>query len=445
MSRIKNTDTLMPLGMMIGQVDLVSGDPSPISGGSELLPNLLIVGESLDYSVTLTNTGTLDLTNVVVTDAEGSQLTTIADFAAGETQTVAAQYQVKQADIDTGAVVISAKATDNQGDKVLASQNVPVLQLPSLTITETFDTTPYDIRNGGKIDHALQVVNYVVSIVNTGNETLTGLKTDDGQTLDHLDVGQTWTYSAKYQVTQSDMDQSDTKGQVKSVTVSNDQGNHASTTVTTPIVQDPEASIIMISADRTSVSHAGEVIKFTFIEANTGNVTINATAIDKLDGVWTTLSTDTLVPGQAKFLTYTYTVTQADIDKGVPISTLAEVKAPGVTFGDNSWKYTQVAIDRHATVSANTISTVLGNPQPSFVASGNSAPTSDPWAGVNAMVAQVRADMQDAAARIQAATDYVNSLPALPIIQPQTSSAPVGGMMTDFQSIQAQLQALAPH
>ena len=44
---------------------------------------------------------------------------------------------------------------------------------------------------------------------------------------------------------------------------------------------------------------------------------------------------------------------------------------------------------------------------------------------VDAMLAQVQSDMQSAAAQVQAATDYANSLPPLPNFGQQTTPRPL--------------------
>ncbi len=589
---------LAPLGMLIGQLDYTSGDQAfAVSDNTEttLLPSLMVadqVGEGLAFTTTVTNTGSADLTNVVVTDLSGTQLGTITDLASGSSQSFTGQLQVKQSNIGTGeTLVITAKAIDDQGDQVFASK--AVLQLPSLSITETFDTAPYDTRSRGHVDHAYQVIHYSISVTNTGNETLTGLQTTDGQKLDRLDVGKTWTYTTSHQVTQDEMDKGTVAGKsiTNAISVSDDQGDQNSTSVTTPIVQDPEASILLVSANQTSVDHAGEVINFTVIEANTGNVPLDVTATDKLNGVWATLGTDTLIPGQAKFLHFSYMVTQADMDAGLSIGALVEAKSPLAAFGSNSWKQIGVNVDQKPTVNVenlesfdgghtwyfhqmpgfataanvqaalrnagstgtvvgyttapnitagtqvlqaalvtntgnvtehqlsvqgftfdrsdlapgtsmlshtigttasftsgtytnsifasgshtvsygwniqvpfgltsntdtasysvgdvvgtNTISVALNTSfQPSFVASASqTAPTSDPWAAVNAMLAQVQSDMQSAAAQIQAATDYLNSLPPLPNFVQQTTPPPSGSVgLFDLQAALDQLQSM---
>jgi hypothetical protein len=96
-------------------------------------------------------------------------------------------------------------------------------------------------------------------------------------------------------------------------------------------------------------------------------------------------------------------------------------------------------------VGTNTISVALNaSAQPSFVASTSSAPpTSDPLAAVDAMLAQVQSDMRSAAAQIQAATDYVNSLPPLPNFGQQTTPPSSGAVgLSDLQAALSQLQSM---
>jgi hypothetical protein len=373
---VKNTtDALLTaLGLTIDHIDWgtdLFGDPG---ASSDINPAALDhAGENLTFTATATNTGTIDLTNVVVADGLGNTIGKIADLAAGDSEAFTAAYTTTQADIDQGGTLfVVAKAADDQGDQVTASQGVPVLQLPGLSISETFDTMPYDPRNAGRVDHAYQSINYRVSVTNTGNETLTGLHTTDGHTLDQLPVGQIWIYTTSHQVTQTEMDQdgappnpADQKdpaatGIVQTTTVEDDQGDNASATVATPVVQDPQASILLVSADQTSVNRAGQVINFTVIEANTGNVTLTTTVTEGLNGASSTLDTDTLVPGQAKILHYSYAVTQADMDAGLSIRTLAQANAPGAAFGDNSWKQTGVDVDQKPTVNVENLESFDG-------------------------------------------------------------------------------------
>jgi hypothetical protein len=365
---------LTALGLTIDHIDWdtdLFGDPAA-SSDINLAP-VDHAGENLTFTATATDAGTMDLTNVVVADGLGNTIGKIADLAAGDSAAFTGAYTITQADIDKGGILpLLATAADDQGDQITASQGVPVLQLPGLSISETFDTMPYDPRNAAQVDHAHQLINYTVSVTNTGNETLTGLHTTDGQILDRLPVGQTWTYTTSHQVTQAEMDQggappnpadqrnSAATGIVQTATVADDQGDHASATVTTPVVQDPEASILLVSADQSSVDHAGQVIDFTVIEANTGNVTLITTVTEGLNGAWSTLDTASLVPGQAKILHYSYAVTQADMDAGLSIRTLAEASAPGAMFGGNSWKQIGVDVDQKATVNVENLESFDG-------------------------------------------------------------------------------------
>ena len=91
-----------------------------------------------------------------------------------------------------------------------ASASVNVLQNPDLTITKTADVA--------SVDAAGDLINYTVTVANTGNMTLTGLTvadplvtnlalaSGDANNDGKLDLTETWTYFGSYTVLQSDID-----------------------------------------------------------------------------------------------------------------------------------------------------------------------------------------------------------------------------------------------
>ncbi len=86
-------------------------------------------------------------------------------------------------------------------------------------------------------------------------------------------------------------------------------------TVTTPITQTPSLSIDKNAAKATYAS-VGEVITYTYLVTNTGNVTINGLSVidDKIASV--SCPVTSLVSGAATTCSATYTVTQADLVAG---------------------------------------------------------------------------------------------------------------------------------
>jgi uncharacterized repeat protein (TIGR01451 family)/LPXTG-motif cell wall-anchored protein len=97
-----------------------------------------------------------------------------------------------------------------------------------------------------------------------------------------------------------------------------------------------EASIELVkTADPVEVDEVGEVVTYTYVATNTGNVTLDSVVVtDPLDGV-SALSCDQaapvrLAPGDVLTCTATYSVTQADLDFGSILNTaLVSGEAPG--------------------------------------------------------------------------------------------------------------------
>src|SRR5699024_9405129 len=96
--------------------------------------------------------------------------------------------------------------------------------------------------------------------------------------------------------------------------------NESDATITSE--SDPGLSIVK-SADKDSYSEVGEVITYTFVVENTGNVTVSDIDVQELDfsgsGVLSPVvcpADTTLAPGESLECTATYEVTQADIDAG---------------------------------------------------------------------------------------------------------------------------------
>ncbi|MBE0666965.1 MAG: DUF11 domain-containing protein, partial [Bacteroidales bacterium] len=170
---------------------------------------------TLTYTIVVVNTGNTSLTNVVLTDAfaGGATLTSGDDGDAilevGETWTYTATYTVTQADIDAGTDLVNVAVVDtDQTGAVQDDATTTITRTSSLTIDKTVDIT--EINAPGTLT-------YTIVVVNTGNTSLTNVVLTDafagGATLTSgddgdgiLEVGETWTYTATYTVTQADID-----------------------------------------------------------------------------------------------------------------------------------------------------------------------------------------------------------------------------------------------
>ncbi len=104
----------------------------------------------------------------------------------------------------------------------------------------------------------------------------------------------------------------------ESATVNVSGGENVSCTMTNTLIAGPHLSIVKL-ADKTSYSAVGEVIKYTIVATNDGNVTLAAVTVS--DPIVTGLSCiptngSALAPGESMTCIAEHTVTQADIAAG---------------------------------------------------------------------------------------------------------------------------------
>jgi uncharacterized repeat protein (TIGR01451 family) len=200
----------------------------------------------------------------------------------------------------------------------------------------------------------LDVITYQYVVDNTGNVTLSGVTlTDAGPTFggsaatnalsaitrisgdtnanNQLEPTETWTYTATYVLAQADVDNSAgvTNGVANAVVASandpqavpavQDTGTVLTATATIPAT--PSLSIDK-TADTAGPLTVGQVINYSYLVTNTGNVTITGVNVTEtaFNGTGlpvpnpTTVGSTTLAPGGTVTFVASYTVTQADID-----------------------------------------------------------------------------------------------------------------------------------
>ena len=276
-----------------------TGGPNPITAA----------GQTINYSVLVTNTGTQTLTNVVVTDIlpngnngilVGPVESSIPNgqIEVGEIWTYTINYTVSQAEIDAGMDLINtAYVTTSQVPGPTSDiATTPIVQSPSLTIAKDQTGGPNPITAAG------QTINYTIVVTNTGNQTQTGINVSDvlpgggagtltGPTESissngQLDVTETWTYTISYTATQADIDAGVNLVNTASVTTTQVPGP-TTDTATTPVTQSPS---LTITKDQTGgpnpITAAGQTINYTIIVTNTGNQTQTGINVsDVLPGV----------------------------------------------------------------------------------------------------------------------------------------------------------------
>jgi uncharacterized repeat protein (TIGR01451 family) len=233
--------------------------------------------------------------------------------------------------------------------------NLPVaLKNPKYTTVKSVVSMTTSNGASASQTDGLDVITYQYVVDNTGNVTLSGVGlTDAGPTFNGnaatnalsaialtsgdtngnnlLETTETWTYTATYVLAQADVDH--TAG--VSSGVSNSVVAVANDPQGTPAVQDtgtaltatatiPAAPALTIdkTADTAGPLSVGQVVNYTYLVTNTGNVTITGVGVTEtaFNGTGTpvpnptTTGSTTLAPGGTVTFTASYTVTQADID-----------------------------------------------------------------------------------------------------------------------------------
>jgi|GEM_PF-2462188 len=175
------------------------------------------VGETISYSFTVTNTGTLALTNVAVTDPMVSPITCpsgnpIPSLGVGTMETCTGTYTIVQADVDAGQKVNTATATSNETPPVMDTTTV-LLPAPGMTLVKAGSWNDANIDG---VAQAGETISYSFTVTNTGTIALTNVAVTDpmvspiicpsGNPIPSLGVGVMETCTGTYTIVQADVD-----------------------------------------------------------------------------------------------------------------------------------------------------------------------------------------------------------------------------------------------
>ncbi len=188
----------------------------------------------------------------------------------------------------------------------------------SMSLQKSASTTTYS--------YVGQKITYTYIVKNTGNEEITGLTITDDKTSVKLESttlakGKSVKGTAIYTVKQGDLDTgsvtntASAKGKYKKGS-SYGQVYSNKATVKVAAAYKPALKIVK-SASPTTFSSSGQLIKYTYVVTNTGNVKIKGPikiTDDKIGAF--TISTGSLESGKSVTKTATYTIKQADIKTG---------------------------------------------------------------------------------------------------------------------------------
>ena len=217
--------------------------------------------------------------------------------------------------------------------------------------------------------NAGDTIEYTFTVTNTGNTTVTGITVTDALlgvtnlaiTPSTLAPNATGTLILTYVITQADIN----AGKVTNTATTNGTSPTGpisdisdSTDPTLPGASDPTVTILPQSPQMTLVKTAsiggigtvGDIITYTFTVTNIGNTLINNISISDplISSNNIVINPSSLAPGATGTATATYTITQADADKGLVENTAT---ANGQTL--NGTKVTAISDDGIATNGNN--------------------------------------------------------------------------------------------
>src|SRR5690625_1207137 len=294
-------------------------------------------GDSISFVMTATNTGDVDLYNVVVEDILLTPSTAARSvLAPADTVVLSGTYTVTQDDVDAGEVhnVATVDAEDPSGNDVSGDDEVttPVAQNPGISLDKAVTNTgPYEL--GADIE-------YTFTVTNTGDVTLTDVVVNDpllgGEiscSPDVLAPGATTTCGpGSYTITQADVDNG---GVTNTATATgkdpSDNDVTDSDSTSTELDRHPDIELVK-EVISTGDYGLDDEIEYRITATNTGNVTLFDVEIS--DPLLGALDCDPsqpadLAPGEGLVCEGSYTVTQADVDAGEVVnSATVDAKDP---------------------------------------------------------------------------------------------------------------------
>ncbi|WP_309103001.1 LPXTG cell wall anchor domain-containing protein [Microbacterium sp.] len=310
-------------------------------------------GQEVTYHFAVTNTGNVPLTDVEVVEGDFSGSGSLSDvtcpamsLVVGGQMICEATYTLTTADVDDGSVSNTATVigTPPAGTPVTSSPStvtLPTPPQPAVTVVKTASDEP--------VTTAGQEITYYFRVTNTGNVTLEEIAVEDVDfsgtgTLSAIDcpedslvAGEFQICEATYTTTQADVD-AGTLTNSATVRGTPPVGDPLPPVPSEPIVVPiaPEPALALVkTADAAKVTHAGQIVTYSFTVTNTGNVTITDAEIveGSFDGTGTLSEVSCpsgapLLPGNELVCTAEYTVVAADLASGSLTNTATATGVP---------------------------------------------------------------------------------------------------------------------
>jgi uncharacterized repeat protein (TIGR01451 family) len=292
---------------------------------------LHVEGDTITYSIVVTNTGSTSLSNVTLTDDNAmldcGGTAFPATIAIGGNLTCTASHSVTAAEVTAGQTVNTANVTTTSFPNGINSNTVttPITSLPPVHVPVP-DLSISKALNGAAPSKVGDVISYKLTITNTGETYLTGINVTDGNAnitscsvtlATNLAQGDSFSCVATHTVTDADM----AAGKVDNTATATSTNAYLirySNLVTVPLTAAPAIQVSKALAS-TAPAKVGDTIGYTITVKNTGNVTLNNVIVTDANatlGACSVLTPATLAVGASFTCAATHVVTDADFAAG---------------------------------------------------------------------------------------------------------------------------------
>jgi uncharacterized repeat protein (TIGR01451 family) len=332
------------------------------------------VGDQITYPFTVTNTGPSTVTNISIDDPAlnlNALAITPPNLGPGQMGTATATYTIMQTDVNAGSVVNTATATgldlnndpvsdisdtgtnpdgdpindpetvdsNNDGEPDNDPTVINLAQNPAIAIIKTSS-----VGGAGAVN---DVITYTFTVENTGDVTLTDVSVSDPlpglsaitpASVASMAPGDVEIFTATYTIKQADIDNGGVTNQATATgkdpddndvtDLSDDDNNLEDEPTDTPLDQNPAlyvSKVGVLDLGSNGVPDLSDVINYTIVVTNTGDVTISNIAladpnVDPGSISCTPAEAFTLAPGESATCTAVHTLTQDDLDTRVVIN-----------------------------------------------------------------------------------------------------------------------------
>jgi hypothetical protein len=276
-------------------------------------PTTAAVGETVTYTYTVRNTGTIGINSLALKDDKlGTISLSPTTIMPGDQATATTTYTIKENDLPgplkNNATVSGAE--DRTKKPISAAANATV----ALTYTATLAMTKIPSANTAAVG---ETVTYAYTIRNTGLVTIKALALNDDKlgairlNKTELAPGGVASGTATHVVLESDLPGPITN--TATVTGTDSQNKPVTTTATATVALTYTSSLAVTKTPSANTAAVGETVNYAFTVANTGKVTVNGLTLndDKLGAI--TLDKTSLAPGDTATGTASHLVVEADL------------------------------------------------------------------------------------------------------------------------------------